>query len=300
MSFFSRETSPPAAAQRQRTGTGIAFGTFGELLQGIHAHNNWDFLVTFPIRSFSRAALETDASEEMKVIPSFKCKSVRLARRLLEHYQLPLGGTLTIESDLPVGKGLASSSADLVATARAIESCYDISIPLELLQACMAEIEPSDGVMYPGAAFFYHRKVLLGEMLGAMPPLTVVAIDEGGEVDTIEYNKNRKPFSEEEKEEYTLLYERLKAAFEQQDIRTIGDIATRSVMMNQPRRKNRSLDYMLQLTREHGALGVITAHSGTFIGVLLDRDEKDYEQQLARISALLEQDYGKAHIYYSL
>ena len=67
----------------------------------------------------------------------------------------------------------------------------------------MAEIEPTDGVMYPGVVSFYHRKVELGEIFGPMPRLTVVAVDEGGEVDTIEYNRLRKPYTSEEKLEYT-------------------------------------------------------------------------------------------------
>lgn len=85
-----------------------------------------------------------------------------------------------IESDLPIGKGLASSSADLLATARAIESCYGINIPISLLQRFMVEIEPTDGVMYPGVVSFFHRKVELGEIFGPMPRMTVVAVDEGG------------------------------------------------------------------------------------------------------------------------
>ena len=93
-------------AVRPRIGTGTAFGTFGELLQGVHADNDLDFLVTFPIDRRSKVILQPDSSRELKVVPEFKQKSVQLAARLLEYFSLPCKGLLLIESDLPIGKGL--------------------------------------------------------------------------------------------------------------------------------------------------------------------------------------------------
>ncbi|GGA59025.1 kinase [Kroppenstedtia guangzhouensis] len=287
-------------AVRPRIGTGTAFGTFGELLQGVHADNDLDFLVTFPIDRRSKVILQPDSSRELKVVPEFKQKSVQLAARLLEYFSLPCKGLLLIESDLPIGKGLASSSADLLATARAIESCYGIDIPISLLQTFMAEIEPTDGVMYPGVVSFYHRKVELGEIFGPMPRLTVVAVDEGGEVDTIEYNRLRKPYTSEEKLEYTYLMNRLKIAFQEQDVYTIGQVATRSTIMNQSRQEKRSLKHLLQLSHEQGALGIVNAHSGTFIGLLFWKEDRDYERKVAETIEKLKQTYVNVYVYHSL
>ncbi|EEK69850.1 MULTISPECIES: GHMP family kinase ATP-binding protein [Bacillus cereus group] len=281
-------------------GTGTSFGTFGELLQGVQADNNLDFLVTLPIKRYSRVEFAPDLSEELKVIPEFKQKSALLAVRLLKYFNLPLGGTLTIKSDLPTGKGLASSSADLVATARAIESSYAIAIPVTLLQKFMGEIEPTDGVMYPGVVSFYHRKVELGEMLGPIPPLTILAIDEGGEVDTIEFNKLRKVFTLEEKFEYTQLVNRLKVAFQEQDVRTIGEVTTRSAIMNQSRQKKRYLNHFLQLSDQYDALGIVVAHSGTFIGLLLWQEEEEYKYKLIQLTKKLKKMYGQVHVYHTL
>ncbi|WP_166705516.1 kinase [Bacillus albus] len=281
-------------------GTGTSFGTFGELLQGVHADNNLDFLVTLPIKRYSRVEFAPDLSEELKVIPEFKQKSALLAVRLLKYFNLPLGGTLTIKSDLPTGKGLASSSADLVATARAIESSYAIAIPVTLLQKFMGEIEPTDGVMYPGVVSFYHRKVELGEMLGPIPPLTILAIDEGGEVDTIEFNKLRKVFTLEEKLEYTQLVNRLKVALQEQDVRTIGEVTTRSAIMNQSRQKKRYLNHFLQLSDQYDALGIVVAHSGTFIGLLLWQEEEEYKYKLIQLTKKLKKMYGQVHVYHTL
>lgn len=50
-------------------------------------------------------------------------------------------------------------------------------------------VEPTDGVMYPGVVVFEHRAVRLRAELGTLPPLTVVAVDEGGHLDTVAHNR---------------------------------------------------------------------------------------------------------------
>lgn len=283
-----------------KIGRGTSFGTFGELLQGVLADNELDFIVTLPINQYSQVEFSPDLSDKLKVIPEFKQKSALLAIRLLNHFNLPVGGTLTIESDLPTGKGLASSSADLVATARAIESSYDFNIPVKLLQKFMGEIEPTDGVMYPGVVSFYHRKVELGEIFGPIPPLTIVAIDEGGVVDTVEFNKVSKSFTFEEKLEYTQLNNQLRIAFQEQNVRAIGKVATRSAIMNQSWQEKRSLNHFLQLSHQFDALGIVVAHSGTFIGLLLWKEDEKYKHKLVQLMEKIQKTYSQVHVYHSL
>lgn len=283
-----------------RIGRGLSFGTFGELLQGVIGEPSVDFLVTFPIARYSRATFVCNSDRNsVTVYPAFKKKAVRLAEMILTHYGLPLGGTLEICSEIPVGKGLASSSADLVATARAIESCFDLELPLERLQLFIKEIEPTDGVMYPGAVSFYHREVELREYLGVLPALTVVGIDEGGEVDTVEFNKIPKPFSQEEKVEYLHLLDTLSLAIREGDVVRIGRVATRSALLNQKLRPKRTLDVLLQLSEEVEALGVIVAHSGTCIGVLLSLEDPQFDSKLQRVYERLSQVADDVTIYHS-
>jgi len=219
----------------EKVGTGMAFGTFGELLQGRLSEEHGDFLVTLPISRYSYAIFVADPTcQDVTVFPPEKQKSKMLACLLLEHSALPHGGRLILQSELPVGKGLASSSADLAATARAISSCFHLSIPSSLLATLMCCVEPSDGVMYPGVVSFYHRQGRLREFLGMLPPLTIVGIDEGGEVDTLQFNTVPKAFTHTEELEYQHLLEVLSDALRQQNVRLIGQIATRSAVLNRP------------------------------------------------------------------
>src|SRR5205807_211609 len=217
-----------------QVGTGMAFGTFGELLQGRLWEEREDFLVTLPISRYSYAIFVADPTcQDVTVFPPEKQKSKMLACLLLERSTLPHGGRLILQSELPVGKGLASSSADLVATARAISSCFHLSIPSSLLATLMCRIEPSDGVMYPGAVSFYHRQGRLREFLGMVPPLTIVGLDAGGEVAALQFNTVPKVFTHTEELEYQDLLEVLSDAIRQQDVHLIGQVATRSAVLNQ-------------------------------------------------------------------
>ncbi len=104
-----------------RVGNGFAPGSFGELLQGVSPDDGRDFLVTLPLSIGAHATFTPDATlPDVQVAPARKRKSLAVARRALALLGAPPGGALTIDSSLPEGKGLASSSADLVATVRAV------------------------------------------------------------------------------------------------------------------------------------------------------------------------------------
>lgn len=268
-------------------GVGVANGTFGELLQGALRNNDDHFLVTLPIQKFSIARFTPDAStQRITVTPAHKTKSLKLARKLLNHYGVSIGGQLSIESELPEGKGLASSSADLVATVRALEATLGHTIPTDLLLAVLRTIEPTDGVMYHEFVTFFHRKVELGRRLGFPSRLKVVAIDEGGQIDTIEYNKHNYLFSDEECAEYAALLASLESAIRSNDLERLGRITTRSAILNQKRNPNRYLDRVIATGEETHALGVVVAHSGSCLGLLFP-NEPARERQIARAKTLL-------------
>lgn len=253
------------------TGVGTAFGTFGELLQGVLPEENGDFLVTLPVARWTRATFRpSPGMDELVVRPHRKQKALRLARMIVGEAPQPTGGVLTLNSVIPEGKGLASSSADLVATARAVGQALGLAMPASRIERLLARIEPTDGVLYPGIVAFHHRSVRLRAVLGSLPAMTVVGVDEGGAVDTVDFNRIPKPFTVADRHEYARLLDRLADAIRSRDLTEVGRIATRSALMNQPLRHKWSLDRMREICREVGGLGIAVGHSGTTLGVLLD------------------------------
>lgn len=273
-----------------KTGIGRCFGTFGELLQGMLPRQEREFLVTLPIARYSIARFTAlSGSREILVHPSCKEKSRLLAEKLIDAFGLRSGGFLSIQSELPPGKGCASSSADMVATARAIQSAFGVSISRTSLAQIMSSIEPTDGVMYRGIVSFYHREGVLRKFLGYPPPLTIVGLDEGGQVDTVEFNGRSKPFGHARRAEYESLLFGMERAVTRGDLRSLGEISTRSAVLNQEILPKTHLDLFVDMRRRFKALGVVAAHSGTHLGLLLDPASSDHPQSLPAIISELAQ-----------
>jgi uncharacterized protein involved in propanediol utilization len=281
MTNLRRLTTGPREAG-ETFGSATAFGTFGELLQGA-LPDDTDFLVTMPIARWSTARFLLEPSvSDVHVRPPHKTKSRRLVEAMLSRYGVRGGGFLVLDSDLPEGKGLASSSADLVATARAVGEAIGIVLDSTEIEGLLRGIEPSDGVMHDGVVAFHHREVRVRSHLGHLPPVTVVGVDEGGEVETVGFNKQPKVFTGAQRRTYAVLLRKLTQAILTGDVAAAGEVATQSALMNQRFCPKRTLTEMIEICRAVGGLGVIAAHSGTALGVLLADDHPGHHDQLDR------------------
>ncbi|TCP67347.1 kinase [Baia soyae] len=247
-----------------------ARGTFGELLQGELPDGN-HFLVTLPISLHSKATFLPDPNtKEISVYPSNK-KKVRVAiEYLLRRFDLHLGGLLMVQSEIPEGKGLASSSADIVASIRAVSKYLSLPITPSVIEEVMRQIEPSDGVMYEGCVTFYHREVRLAGRLGELPPMMIVAADTGGIVDSIQHNRKSPQYIDSERRIFQRLLEDLRVAIARRDLDEIGRISTISAEINQKRLYKDYFDFFMSLNHRKGVCGTVIAHSGTMIGSILN------------------------------
>ncbi len=278
--------------------SGVSFGSFGELLQGILPDDDSEFLVTLPIEMYAVAHFfAREGSEAIEVFPHWKTKSLRLANDLLRKYGRPVGGQLYLASEIPCGKGLSSSSADLVATARAIESYLGIRIPMDALCRSLSEVEPTDGVMFAESVMYLHVKGALRERLGTLPQVKVLSLDEGGTVDTVEtHRRGTAPLPTERKREFAALLERLRGGFRRNALQEIGAVSTRSAYINQDANPKKNLERVHDVCERTGGAGLITTHSGTCLGILYDGTRTGHEDDLARAAEEL-QAYGKVDVY---
>jgi uncharacterized protein involved in propanediol utilization len=283
------------------TGVSTAFGTFGELLQGALPEGDSDFLVTLPIARWTMARFEFDPeNHELETWPPHKEKALRLTSMIIEDAGCPGGGVLKIYSTLPEGKGLASSSADLVATARAVANALDEPMPPRRIESYLARIEPTDGVLYPSVVAYHHRKVRLRACLGSLPSLAVIGVDEGGTVDTVGFNALPKPFTAADKREYARLLDRVTQAVAHRDLAEVGRVATASARMNQALRYKWTLQAMTEVCASAGGLGVVVGHSGTMVGVLLDTAASDSRGRLAAVAQACQELAGNVTVYRTL
>ncbi|WP_176045613.1 GHMP kinase [Burkholderia sp. BCC1644] len=261
-------------------------GTFGELVQGILPDNR-HFLVTLPINLKSIVEFEITGFDHVAADVGFKTKACRAVQDYLRLHNLPPGGMLHFKSMIAVGKGLASSSADMVAAVRAVAYAYGRTPTPETIESILRFIEPTDGVMYDGIVSFYHREVKLDERLGKTPALVIVSADRGGECDTIEFNRKKRDPPADVRDEYRGMLARMKTAVRALDLRELGEIATRSCELSQIFNPHPHIAILRTLHDETGALGLVATHSGTCVGLLYDANAPETAASAAYAQARL-------------
>lgn len=274
--------------------------SFGELLQGVLPDGE-HFLVTLPIDLHTQAHFSFSRRMfDLEVSPPDSSKVLRLVEALLRRYDLPLSGKIRLQSEIPRGKGLASSTADMVAAYRAVTRCYRLPWRLDVLEQLLREIEPSDGVMHEGVVAYCHREARLHRRLGPVPAFTLVGIDEGGVVRTEAHNARKVEYPKQVRDEYASLLDRLHDAFALRDTVQIGAVATRSAQLNQRVLPKRWFDVTTRIAADIGAAGVIAAHSGTYLGVLIDARSADHDAQVRQATASIQAKGLKPALFSSL
>ncbi|MDQ1815079.1 kinase [Massilia sp. CCM 9210] len=282
-----------------KTAAGISYCSFGELLQGVLHEDDVDFLVTLPIQKYSVSYFVPDFDRTRIVtVPSVKTKAAAMARRILKHYGQAVGGTFYIDCDIPSGKGLSSSSADLLATARALETYMGKELPLSDLCSYMSEIEPTDGVMYPESVVYLQRKGKLWSRLGRLSDVQILALDEGGTVDTVDYHQRglAERHNHAYRNEFNQLLDRIVVAFRDGDLDEIARISTRSAYINQEINPKKYLGVVHETCLATNGIGLVTSHSGTCIGILYDMRKPDHQRNLHNASGMLAV-HGSVNVY---
>ena len=246
-------------------------GSCGELAQGIF--RNKYCMITCPIDMYTEVSVCPRTTREEREC-SKALKAMSLTWKYLEKH---CEASLDIQSSLLVGKGMASSSADIGAACKLAAGLVGASLSPDEIADIALLIEPTDAVFYPGIMLFDHQKGEIRRNLGSPPPLEIMIFDEDSEVDTLLFNQR-----EDLEELNSIKSPQTKQAFEliiegmnKKDADLIGRGATISSLANQIILPKRYLETIINIAEHYGALGVNIAHSGTLIGVLFNHTIKN-------------------------
>ncbi len=249
-----------------RGGWGFASGTFGELVQG--ELNGTPFLVTLPIRWGTRAIFIPRPGPGVEVYPPHRKKAQVAAQQVLRYFGKSQGGLLSVSSVIPIGKGMASSSADIVASMRAVSAAVGRPVSAGRMARIAARIEPSDGVMYDGVVAFNPRQGVILERWGPMPLGLIVGLVGQGRVNTEAHHRDRIPYTIEHQKKLSLALSRAREGVVRRDFTLIGEAGRLSAEVQWERG---SPDELLGEILRHAAdrrWGVVIAHSGTVRGFI--------------------------------
>lgn len=235
-------------------------GTCGELSQGFYRGE--PILITCPIEKFSTATV----SDEFEGVEGLGSKSLAMLEKVLKYLgakDFKFGVRLT--SELPHGKGMASSSADMAAVAQAVALSLGKNLsPAELGKFC-ANIEPTDGIFYSGVVAMNPLTGQLVKKIRAQEKFQVAVFDYGGEIDTLKLNR-RSDFE-----------------FPALDDEINFELVKESAQANQKILPKRGLEELMNFAETLGAVAVNVAHSGTVTGIFFRADDSYVAEKISAV-----------------
>lgn len=235
-------------------------GTCGELVQGFYRGE--PILITCPIEKFSTVTI----SDEFAGVKGLGSKSRAMLDKILKHFgaeDFNFGVQLT--SELPRGKGMASSSADMAAVAQAVALSLGENLsPAELGKFC-AEIEPTDGIFYDGVVAMNPLTGQFVKKIRAKEKFLIAVFDYGGEVDTLKLNR-RSDFE-----------------FPALDDEINFELVKKSALANQTILPKRGLIELMNFAETLNAIAVNVAHSGTVTGIFFRANDLYVAEKISAI-----------------
>ncbi len=236
-------------------------GTCGELAQGFFRGE--PILITCPIEKFSTVIV----SDEFSGVDGLGSKSRKILDKVLKIFgvrEFKFGVRLTTE--LPRGKGMASSSADMAATAQAVALSLGKKFSPDELGKLCASIEPTDGIFFSGVVAMNPLTGRLIKKISVREKFLIAVFDYGGTVDTLQFNC-RSEFI------FPTLDDVLDFALTEQ-----------SALANQTILPKRGLRELMNFSRTIGAVAVNVAHSGTVAGIFFHDDDLRVTEKISAVT----------------
>lgn len=255
-----------------------AIGHHGELVQGLFEDDGARLrraLVSLPCRQLkSKARFSPNDGEHVSVVPASREKARRAVELTINAFGRPgTGGSLAIDSNIPVGRGMGSSTADVLASIHAVLDWLKLEVGSHDVMriAVNAETACDSTLFRHQAVLFAHRDgVVVESFRRPLPPIDFISIDTTPEmtVDTLEFAPAR--YDHLEIETFRPLRGLLRAAIKNADARMLGRVATASARINERFLPKPRLDEIEAIGARFDAIGVQVAHSGTVVGLMFD------------------------------
>lgn len=271
---------------------GICPASCGEFVQGIL--DNEEYLSSYAIDMFSIASLE----EKKEDINLGSKKSRKAIEKVFEKFNIPIEESknisLDLKSNIPIGKGMASSTADIGATIKATLSILNKKLNDEEISLIASEIEPTDSIILYKNSIFNPVNGRVKKYLSSFNNGRVIILEPKEILETkiIRSNPNYLNIKLENKSIIKKSFNLLEKGLENNDLKLIGEACTLSSLANENIHKKPYLNEIIEISQNMNAYGVNIAHSGTVIGILIDKN-MDYERIINHLNNLPLSDYYK-------
>ncbi|MBC3900964.1 GHMP kinase [Acetobacterium malicum] len=249
-------------------------GTCGEYIQGWYDGN--PCLVSSPIDRYSRITI----AEGPGNLETLKPKTRKQVEAVLRRFAIPQREKehlhFTMTSDIPLEKGMASSTADIAGMAAGLSAYFGLDLTQADIGSLCTGIEPSDNLMFERLNLFNHISGSVLKEFDGTVEADILIIDFHGGIDTMTFNETQDDYSPDDLATFAEIVAQFEKGVRTKSLKDIGAACTKSALLNQKRLKKNYLDCLISLSRDFGGLGTVIGHSGTVIGVMYDSG--DFQQ----------------------
>lgn len=250
-------------------------GSCGELIQGWILGS--EKLISCPIDWYSTVEVCRGTPH-----PDERPLTRRMVNTLLARWDYPLSMSQTlrieVDSTLPIAKGMASSTADLAATAVATAMHLGHSFSESDLAALCVSLEPTDSTLFRSLTLFDHLHARTQIACKPAPEFDLLVLESPRVLRTADYHRQpREAVLKAHASTLAQAWENIQTACESNCASLLGEAATLSAIASQTLLPKPGFDTLLALVESCGLYGLNVAHSGSVVGLLLDRCRHDVE-----------------------
>lgn len=254
---------------------GVCRGALGELFQGMCNECQDEIVVVsslIPKYSWAYFTPDEEANcrdqQQLLATPQ-RTKSFRALSLYCQHYHLPWPcGHWCFHSDLEVARGMASSTADIVAILRCAANYFQKPLSVDDIVLTLAQIERSDSVFLDHPAMFSSSKHQVICEFNKMSPLYALYMHETDTVETDGTQQLLVDFYQQNQRYYQDLYHQARLALADTNAKGICRVSTKSAELSQEILPKQHFHQLYQAMPRFNADGIITAHTGSVVGLL--------------------------------
>ncbi|WIF94962.1 cobalamin biosynthesis protein [Caminicella sporogenes] len=271
-------------------------GSCGEYIQGIIGDS--EKLISLPVDIYSEVTIEEKKNFHLD---KKRKKAISALYKTLEYFDVPIeyvkSLSLTINSKIPIAKGMASSTADIYGTIMATAKLIDKKLSEEEIAKLCSSIEPTDSIIFEKLTLFDHIKGVIKKRFEWNPKINILVLEGKGTLDTQEFRKRDFDHLRKKNKKYVeKAFEYFSRACREKDKKLLGMACTISSLANQDIVFKPKLNEIIEISYKFNAYGVNVAHSGTVIGILYDENAADIEKLIYSLNKInISEEYSKIY-----
>lgn len=246
----------------------------GELIQGLI--NGSEKLISCPIDWYSTVEVKQGTAHQFDERPLMR-QAVKAALKHLQidetwHQKL----SIRFHSTIPVAKGMASSTADIAATAIATARHFQQELNSQTLAQICTSLEPSDSTFLHQLSLFDHKRGEIHRQFGWVPDLNILIFESATQLNTADYHQmSRQQWLKQNETRLADAMHMFAQAMQTKNVALFGQACTLSALASQYILAKPGFEQLQALIEKFDLPGMVVAHSGTVVGVLCNPQQHD-------------------------